>query len=287
MQGKKFVFAGNRFFVLEEMLKRHLDVIKILAVKDSYLERILRDRGLEYSIMESKAALVSVLESTDFDYFVANGCPFILPISQLADGRKAFLNVHPSALPDLRGADPVPGALLFHRDSGATCHLMDDGIDTGMIISRIRIPNTDDLDAGLLYQLSFMAEREVFALALDREFKSDIENVASGDLIYYTLRAEDRIVDFSEPTEKIVCRIRAFSNRAQGARFEFREHLFKVFDAEMVRNPYLLAKITEYQENEVIFNYESSLLIRHGDAFLKLKSIDGNLSQIRAGDRLT
>ena len=33
----------------------------------------------------------------------------------------------------------------------------------------------------------------------------------------------------------------------------------------------------------VVFNYESALLIRHGDSFLKLKAIEGDLSAIRAG----
>ena len=162
MRNKKFVFAGNRFYVLEQMLLRELNLVHILAVRGSYLQRVLEQKGVEFTVVESKGQLIETIEATDFDYFVANGCPYILPITQLSTGEKKFVNVHPSALPDLRGADPVPGALLHERDAGATCHVMDDGIDTGGIIARVVIPNTPDLECGLLYQLSFLAEAEVF-----------------------------------------------------------------------------------------------------------------------------
>ena len=137
VNGKRFVFAGNRFYVLEEMLAEGLDLVQILAVENSYLQRVLTKKGIEFTVIESKKHLVSVLAETAFDIFLANGCPFILPISRLSDGRKTFLNVHPSPLPDLRGTDPVPGSLLHGRDSGATCHVMDDGVDTGPIIARV------------------------------------------------------------------------------------------------------------------------------------------------------
>lgn len=52
--------------------------------------------------------------------------------------------------------------LLFDRSCGATCHIMDDNIDTGDIISRVKIPTTPDIEAGILYQLCFKAEVEVF-----------------------------------------------------------------------------------------------------------------------------
>jgi len=286
MKDKKFIFVGNRFFVLEEMLKKELNLVRILAVKNSYLERTLQAKKIKFSLVESKSELVSVLESTDFDYLLANGCPFILPISQLQNGNKVFINVHPSPLPDLRGVDPVPGALLLNKDSGATCHVMDDGIDTGKIISRVIIPNTNDLDAGLLYQMSFLAEKEAFDLALDRTFRPQIENVASPDCVYYTKKLEDLMIDFQETSAQIIFRIKAFSNKSQGARFNLKNSTFKVFDVEEVQNPYLKGRIEQYQENQVVFNYESSLLIRHGHSFLKLKDIEGEPSLIQVGDIL-
>jgi methionyl-tRNA formyltransferase len=283
---KKFIFAGNRFFVLEELLKKNVAITKILALKGSYLERTLREKRIEFFTIDSKEELVSILASTDFDYFIANGCPFILPISKLRSPNKAFINIHPSPLPDLRGVDPIPGALLFGRNSGATCHVMDDGIDSGPIISRVVIPHTHELEAGLLYQMSFLAEKEVFNLAFDTEFHPDLENIKSSDCISYKTNPRDLVIDFQEPIGQTISRIKAFSNKSQGARFEFKDCVFRVFDAEEVTNPFMIEKIRQYQENEVVFNYETTLLLKHGNSFLKLKNIEGNLSQVKVGDVL-
>jgi methionyl-tRNA formyltransferase len=287
MRNKKFVFAGNRFYVLEQMLLRELNLVHILAVRDSYLQHVLEQKGIEFTVVESKGQLIETIEATDFDYFVANGCPYILPITQLSTGEKKFVNVHPSPLPDLRGADPVPGALLHERDAGATCHVMDDGIDTGGIIARVVIPNTPDLECGLLYQLSFLAEAEVFHAACERGFKVATDNPSGGDTIYYTRREEDLEIDFDEPTSKIVARVRAWSTRSQGARFHLGEHTFRVMAAEEVTNPYVMTRLDDYEENEVVFRYETSLLIRHGTAFLKLASIEGDLSLVEPGQILS
>jgi len=286
MQGKRFVFAGNRSYVLDEMRRAGLTIVRTLVVRGSYLDRSLQDQNIEFEGIDSKSHLIDVLASTEFDYFVANGCPYILPISQLARDGKVFVNVHPSRLPDLRGADPVPGALLLGRNSGATCHIMDDGVDTGPIISRMTIPNTPDLDAGLLYQLSFMAEVEVFNLARERGFTPATDNELSADCVYYTRQPGDLFIDFGESTAGILARVRAFSNRSQGARVRIGATELRVHDAEPVRNPYLLERIDCYGQNEVVFKYGSSLVIRHDDAFLKLKDIVGDLSKVHIGDTL-
>lgn len=285
MTSKKYIFAGNRSFVLDDMLQKGLDVT-ILAVQGSHLERGLVERGIEFTNLESKSHLISLLTSAEFDYFISNGCPYILPISKLEDGRKKFINIHPSPLPDLKGADPVPGALLFDRDSGATCHVMDDGVDTGPIVSRVVIPLTDDLDAGLLYQISFLAEREVFELAFRREFRPETEQGDDSESVHYTRREDDLSIDLTESSRSVIGRIRAFSNRSQGARLAIGDRTLVVFDAAEVRNPYLLQRKQEYRDNEVVFRYEDCILLRHGDAFLKLKAIEGDLSLIQPGDVL-
>ncbi len=281
----QFVFAGNRFFVLEAMLEM-LDVVEIMAVPGSYLERELDARGVAYTPIASKKHLISVLQSTQFDYFLANGCPHILPISSLAHDGKRFLNVHPSPLPDLRGADPVVGALLHGRDGGATCHVMNDEVDAGPIISRVVIPNTEDLDAALLYQLSFLAEKEAFQRAYERSFEPSLPNEASEDSLYYTKHPSDLDLNLSMPSDDLIRRTRAFSNRSQGARLRLHDSTCRVFDAQILTNPYLMARTDAYEQNEVVFRYEDSLVIRHGAGYVHFRGIEGDLGAVRPGDIL-
>jgi methionyl-tRNA formyltransferase len=281
-----FAFCGNRFFVLEEMLAAGLKVRSIAAVTGSHLETELQQRGIGHIAVGNRSDFLAWLRSLQFDYFVSNGCPYRIPTEDIASGR-CFINVHPSYLPDLRGADPVPGAVLLGRDGGATCHLMDENFDTGSIISQIRIPNSADLDALLLYQLSFLAEKEVFLEALRKCFVPAGAQCAGVDDRYFTKQPSDLFLDFSQSADAIVRRVRAFSNRSQGACFLVGENLFRTFDAEVVNNPFLVARRHKYTDKAVVFNVENMIVVRRGDEFVKLKVVTGPLSLVPVGSLLT
>ena len=135
----RYVFVGNRFPVLKKMMDLNCTIVKIIAVKNSMLSEKLDENNIKYDLLESKVSLISYLKEADYDILISNGCPYILPISELEDGHKKFINIHPSLLPDLRGKHPINGAILFNHKHGVTCHYMDDGIDTGKIIVQIEI----------------------------------------------------------------------------------------------------------------------------------------------------
>ena len=280
-----FAFCGNRFFVLEEMLAAGLKVPFIAAVTGSHLERELQHRQIDYTSIASRDGFREWLSRSDFRFFVSNGCPYRVPSDEIASG-KCFINVHPSYLPDLRGTDPVPGAVLFGRDGGATCHLMDENLDTGAIVAQIRIPFTPDLDSILLYQLSFLAEKEVFREALKKEFLPMGAQRVGIDDLYFTKQASDLQLDFSQPAGAIVRRVRAFCNRSQGAYFMSGESLFRTFDAEVVDNPFLVARRHLFADRAIVFNVEKTLVVRLGDEFIKLKAVEGQLSLIPPGTML-
>lgn len=61
--------------------------------------------------------------------------PWRLPPALLGLPRHGFLNVHPSALPELRGPEPLFWALRSGAEAaGVTIHHMDEGLDTGDIV---------------------------------------------------------------------------------------------------------------------------------------------------------
>ena len=278
------LFAGNRAHVLREMIRTGLRPRRIFAVKGSYLERELVADGITFEELPARAAFIDLLLAERFDLFLSNGCPVLLPISKLNSAeRKHFVNIHPSCLPDMRGVDPVPGALLHGRDSGATCHVMDDGIDTGGLISQVRIPFSEDLDAGLLYQLSFIAEAEAYIAAAAVDFQPQKEGGKAPGTVYYTFKPEHLRIDWSEPLEAIVHRIKAFGTKSKGAWFEVDGRRVVVRDAEPVMNSYLLEHGSAYEDREVVFAYERKLLVRHREGFIKLKDLDGAWEQAKPG----
>lgn len=289
INGAQYIFVGNRFFVLEEMLKLKLYIKKIFAVSGSYLEKELIKNKIEYESLSSKENLVEYLLNTEFDFLIVNGCQYILPISKLsASGSdKKFINIHPSFLPDLRGADPVHAALLYGRDSGATCHIMNDKIDAGDIISQVKINYSPDYDTDLLYQLTFLAEKQAFADAYKKEFKASKPQVKTEKDIYYSFKPEDLEINFNNDADKIQKRIKAFSNKNKGAQFKKGENIYKVYDSKFINEPFETELLNDYKENQVVFKYGDSIAIKKNkSSLLILEKIEGDLSRIQVGEIL-
>jgi methionyl-tRNA formyltransferase len=280
----KFLFVGNRKFVLEEMVKRRLSLAGILVVKNTHLEKDLSCGSMPYIVVGTKSELLTQITCTDFDVLVSNGCPYILPISALK--RKVYVNVHPSLLPDLKGVDPVIGSILFERDAGATCHVMDDSVDGGGIISQVRIPYSSDLDVSLLYQLSFIAEKEAFLCALERKFAPARAQAHLENAIYYTRKPEDRTIFFNEPAEVILRKVKGFGNLSQGCFFGYAGETYKVYNAECLTNAYLQEYSTRFTELQIVLCYENSIIFKKDGKLIKFSSITGELSKIKVGSFL-
>ena len=290
MTNARFVFVGNRRFVLERMLRENICPVHCFVVQGTHLERDLQNGLLglgqkEFTIIDNKISLLDALRCLPFDVLVSNGCPYILPVAELPPA--LYVNIHPSCLPDLRGIDPVIGAVLFGKDGGATCHVMDEGIDTGDIIAQVRIPLSDDLDVTTLYQLSFIAEQQVFSQSLARAFQPLLPQRERPGLLYYSRRPEDRIVTFQEPNEVLLKKIKAFNNRAAGCVFTVNGRGYKVYSATRMHNPFLTEVVASFGEGVVAFSYECCIIFGKDGEVLRLQDIVSLDDQaLQVGDRL-
>lgn len=271
----RFVFVGNRRFVLQEMIARGLDLVAIIVMENTHLHRDLENESINgigsYSIVNSKLELVNLLSSLKFDVLVSNGCHFILPIKDLPAA--SYVNIHPSCLPDLRGIDPVIGSILHARDGGATCHVMDEGIDTGEIISQIRIPYSSDLDVVTLYQLSFIAEKLAFCEALSQDFEAKFKQQENDDCIEYARSPNDWKISFTESNDELLRKVKAFNNRSQGCEFWVDGLRFRVFGALRLNNSFLNTLMTEHQQGKVVLSYENSIVFSKDGEVLRFFDI--------------
>ncbi len=277
----KYVFVGNRRFVLECMIEKKLDIVQAFVVSRTHLERDIQNLKVPSTVVHSKSEFLSALESLEFDVLISNGCPYILPISKMK--KRIYANIHPSFLPDLKGVDPVIGAILFQRDGGATCHLMNDQIDEGDIISQVKIPHTIDLDVSLMYQLSFVAEKQAFLQALKRKFLSTKKQTKKKNAIYYSRKPEDRTLSLELSTNELLNRVRAFNNKSQGCLLNHYQKTYRVHELRILKNPFLNKVAKNYKDLEVIFSYEDCLLFKRKKDLILLRSYTDPLSEIRVG----
>lgn len=93
------------------------------------------------------------------DFVVTAAYGKILPLALLASPTHGCLNVHASLLPRYRGASPVSSAILAGDDAtGVTIMSMDQGIDTGPLLSRIHVAIApDDTTETLMHKLALAA----------------------------------------------------------------------------------------------------------------------------------
>lgn len=286
MNNLRIFFVGDRYEVLNEIIKLNLQVVRVYAPHKSYLEKELINRKIKFSYLTNKKTLSDNIIKTKFDVLVSNGCPYIIPVSQTIKNNQVFVNIHPSLLPDLRGRSPINGCKLFNKLAGATCHLMDDGIDTGAIISHVRIGDVQNIDLGLLYKICFLAEADAFNLAYKKNFKPVKKQEKIANTVYYTRKDSDLNIDFQRNAEEVVRGINAFGVSSQGAHFSYKNNDFKVMGAKIIDNTYLTSKINDYRNGQIAFSFDNNIVIKINGQFVELENISGSINMLKEGDVL-
>jgi methionyl-tRNA formyltransferase len=273
MDKRKYLFIGARFYCLEQMLNLNLNIVCIAAYKDSFLEKELIKRNINYVTYASKKEALEIINNTSFDILVSNGCPYILPISKLKKNDEKFINIHPSLLPDLRGINPINGAILFDRPQGATCHYMDDGIDTGATIAQVVVTKKVDMPLDLLYQLSFRAEAEAFVKAYNKNFEPIKRKKSLKGTIYYSRKIEDQILTKKDSIDLIIRKVEAFKIEGQYARFIKNNDTYFVKDLKIISTELYKGK---YKRNEILLIYGNNVLTKINKQFFlyRLDKVD-------------
>ena len=98
---------------------------------------------------ETMAAWVRGIEP---DVVFCLGWSYLLGPDILSIPTEGVIGYHPTLLPRNRGHHPIVWALALNlQETGSTFFIMDEGADSGDIISQRRIPISDDDDAASLY----------------------------------------------------------------------------------------------------------------------------------------
>lgn len=124
------------------------------------------------------------------------------------------INVHASLLPRHRGASPIAGALLAgDQKTGVTIMLMDEGLDTGAILSWSAMPIAPDDTAGTLTEKLSLVGAEALLRALPRWFAGKLVPQPQDETqatLTRLLTKEDGIIDWHLPAETLARQMRAY-----------------------------------------------------------------------------
>ncbi|MBE7212279.1 MAG: methionyl-tRNA formyltransferase [Gluconacetobacter diazotrophicus] len=154
----------------------------------------------------------AAFRALELDAAVVAAYGLILPPAMLEAPRHGCLNIHASLLPRWRGAAPIQAAIL-HGDpeTGITIMRMEEGLDTGPMLSREAVPIGPNTDAAVLHDaLSALGARMIVraldALPLGGERQDDA-------LSCYAPRLEraDGRLDWQEDAPVLDRRVRAMT----------------------------------------------------------------------------
>lgn len=117
----------------------------------------------EYASREARdAAMAQWLAEQGVRLVVLAGYMHLLTRTFLDGFPGAVVNVHPSLLPDFPGMHPVEDQLAAGvRESGATVHLVDEGVDSGPILAQERVPVLQDDTPATLHERIKTVEHEL------------------------------------------------------------------------------------------------------------------------------
>jgi methionyl-tRNA formyltransferase len=149
------------------------------------------------------------------------------------------INVHASLLPRWRGAAPIQAAIL-HGDehTGISIMLMDEGIDTGPILNQCVLPITPKDTSNSLSNRLAQAGAELLIETLPAYLRGEMPLRIQPDTgVTYAsmIKKEDGLLDFSQPAESLVNRVRAF-NPWPGAFIHWKGSTIKIHRAHAQHN---------------------------------------------------
>jgi methionyl-tRNA formyltransferase len=139
----------------------------------------------------------------------------LLPPYVLEYPRYGCLNLHVSLLPKYRGAAPIARAIMAgERESGVSVMYMNEGLDTGDILSVDRFPITPDDTLGTVEEKCALigGKALVSALAALEAGKAPrTPQPLDGASYAAKITKDDGKISFASKTEEVLCRIRGLA----------------------------------------------------------------------------
>lgn len=182
----------------------------------SPVKQLALENGLEVAQpvrLRKDEELIARMREINPDMIVVAAFGQILPLSVLEIPKLGCINVHGSLLPDLRGAAPMQAAILKGLDeSGVTIMRMEEGLDTGDMISKVSCD---------IRGKDFTEVADILAQAGADLLVQTIPHIEDGTAVYEKqddslssyakmINKTDGMTDFSEPAEVIERKIRAY-----------------------------------------------------------------------------
>ena len=248
----RVVFAGTPAFAathLKKLIESSHDVLAVYTQPDRPSGRgkrltpsPVKQLALEHALPVLQPPTLKNEEATaelarlNADVMVVVAYGLLLPKQILDTPRLGCINVHASLLPRWRGAAPIHRAIeAGDATTGVTIMAMDEGLDTGSMLSTATIDISERHTTESLTQaLEVLGASTLIATLNDLESSLDGATAQPADGVTYAhkITKEDAAIDWRRPAQDICRKVRALSP-APGCFSVYNDERIKIWEAEV------------------------------------------------------
>lgn len=225
---KRIVFMGSPDFALPTLktLARAFHVVGVVTQPDRPAGRGRKVQPPPVKILAQKLGLpimqppslkdseaLAQLNRFSPDVIVVAAFGQILRENVLCLPTWGCINVHASLLPRWRGAAPVQAAVLHDDVTGVTIMKMDQGVDTGPILSQRMTPISKDMTAGVLFNRLAQMGADLLVDTLPKYIRGEMQPQPQDDAEAThapKLSKQDGKLDFNQPAPFLARQVRAY-----------------------------------------------------------------------------
>lgn len=282
----KVIFMGTPDFstgVLESIIKAGHEVTAVVTQPDKPKGRghemqftPVKETALKYglTVLQPKRVkapeVIEELEKIPADIIVVVAFGQIIPKSILEMKKFGCINVHASLLPAYRGAAPIQWAVVDGlKETGVTIMQMDEGLDTGDMLTKVVVPLDEKETGGSLFDKLSIAGAKLCVETMELIEKGEVTPEKQGETTteYAKMITKDLgRIDFSKSAIEIERLIRGF-NPWPSAYTKLGGKTLKIWAADVLEEEY------EGAAGEIIKVSKNEIYVKTGKGTLSLKEI--------------
>ena len=227
---------------------------------------------------------VEYISSFTPDLIVTCAYGKILPKTVLDIPKFGCLNVHASLLPKKRGSAPIQRAILDGDDkTGITIMKMDEGLDTGDIVSTAEVAIDIDVHSEGLFNILGKTGSDLLIKTIMPFVNGEITLVKQDDseaTYCPPLASEEGHFSWNDSAFAIHKRVHALSTWP-GAYTFFAGKKVKIYDTSIVDDSLVDGEYKDSEPGTIVKAHKKDLFVKTGDGFIAI-----NVLQSEGGKRL-
>lgn len=266
---KRILFVGipdMAFICLEACFQEHINIVGVMGPKPTHhmysaFKDFVKNKGLnfiEYTDLKAPDFLQKI-KDLNIDLGVVCSFNYKIPEELLNSVKDGFINLHPSLLPEYRGANPYSRVILNkEKVTGVTLHHMNNEFDRGDIILQLTCPIEEYETMGSLFNKTNDMCVEMLIATLKEYEVRQLPAIPQkqGDFITAeTITDQETFINYNNSAEDIERQVRALNPFILATTF-FRHTSVRIMKVEVVKKHYTdnipNGTIVKIKDNNVI-----------------------------------